>query len=61
MSSAPAVAIKGEQLSKLYKVYNKPMDLLKEIFTRREYHRPVWALRDVSFEINKGEVVGIIG
>src|SRR5687768_14711792 len=61
MSSTPDMVIQADKLGKMYKVYKKPHDLLKEILTRRCYHREVWALKDVSFEIKRGEVVGIIG
>ncbi|MDP3920812.1 MAG: ABC transporter ATP-binding protein [Candidatus Omnitrophota bacterium] len=56
-------AIRVEGLSKIYRLYDKPIDRLKEalhIF-RRKYHRDFFALQDVSFEIRKGESIGIIG
>lgn len=57
------IAIKVENLSKIYKLYNKPIDRLKESLNpgRKKYHRNHYALNDISFEINKGETVGIIG
>jgi ABC-type polysaccharide/polyol phosphate transport system ATPase subunit len=56
-------AICTERLSKVYKLYNKPVDRLKESINpfRRKYHRDFYALRDISFEVKKGETVGIIG
>ncbi len=56
-------AIKVENLSKVYKLYNKPVDRMKESLHpfRKRYHRDFYALNDVSFEIKKGETVGIIG
>jgi len=64
-------AIKVENLSKCYQIYNQPHDRLKQsIYPRlqrlsgqqpKQYHREFWALKDVSFEIKKGETVGIIG
>ena len=64
-------AIKVAGLSKCYQIYNKPHDRLKQsLFPRwqaligkapRQYFREFWALRDVSFEIKKGETVGIVG
>jgi ABC-type polysaccharide/polyol phosphate transport system ATPase subunit len=56
-------AIKAENLSKIYKLYNSPVDRLKESLHpfRRQYHHDFYALNDVSFEIKKGESVGIIG
>lgn len=64
-------AIKVEELSKRYQIYNRPEDRLKQSIIPRvqalmgrspkTYFHEFWALRDVSFEINKGETVGIIG
>jgi len=65
------IAIKVENLSKCYQIYNQPHDRLKQsIYPRlqrlvrqqpKQYFREFWALKDVSFEIKKGETVGIIG
>ena len=65
------VVIRVSNLSKCYAVYKKPQDRLKQsilprlyaLFRRRskQYYREFWALRDVSFEVEKGETVGIIG
>lgn len=46
---------------KKFKFYRKPSDRLKEIILRRKYHSEFWALQGISFEIKKGEVLGIIG
>lgn len=55
--------IEIESVSKLYKLYNRPGDRLKEVITfgRRRLHREHWALRDVTLEIKKGETFCIIG
>jgi lipopolysaccharide transport system ATP-binding protein len=65
------IAIKVDNLSKCYQIYDKPQDRLKQsIYPRlqhlagqqpKQYFREFWALKDVSFEIKKGETVGIIG
>jgi ABC-type polysaccharide/polyol phosphate transport system ATPase subunit len=65
------IAIKVENLSKCYQIYDKPNDRLKQFMLPRlqrmlgrkpkQYYRGFWALKDVSFEIKKGETVGIIG
>lgn len=57
------VAIKIDHVSKLYKLYDKPMDRLKESLglTRKKRYKEHYALQDVSFEVKKGETVGIIG
>lgn len=55
--------IKVENLSKVYKLYNKPIDRLKESLNpfKKKYHHDFYALKDINFEIKKGEAVGIIG
>jgi len=57
------IAIKVENLSKCYQIYDKPRDRLLQMIMRghRQYYREFWALKDVSFEIGKGETVGVIG
>lgn len=57
------IAIKVEQVSKVYKLYDKPIDRLKEslaIIKKVLYHEH-YALNNISFEIKSGETVGIIG
>jgi ABC-type polysaccharide/polyol phosphate transport system ATPase subunit/sporulation protein YlmC with PRC-barrel domain len=56
-------AIKVRNISKAYKLYKQPLDRLKESLHpfKKVYHSHFWALKDVSFEIQKGETVGIIG
>lgn len=50
-------------VSKIYKLYDKPMDRLKESLglTRKKMYREHYALNNVSFYVDKGETVGIIG
>jgi lipopolysaccharide transport system ATP-binding protein len=56
-------AVKVEGLSKCYQIYDHPQDRLKQMLMRgrKQYYRDFWALKDVTFEIKKGETVGIIG
>ena len=65
------IAIKVGNLSKCYQIYNQPHDRLKQSINPRmqrlfgklpkKYFREFWALKDVSFDVGKGETVGIIG
>lgn len=65
------IAIRVSNLSKCYQIYDAPRDRLKQFVLPRlqrmtgqaskQYYREFWALKDVSFEIKKGETVGIIG
>jgi len=55
--------IKVKDLSKRYRIYNNPKDRLNEIlfFNKVKRHTDFWALRNVSFDIQRGKTVGIIG
>lgn len=52
-----------ENVSKCYHVYNKNIDRLKQAFSfgQKQLYRDFWALRDVSFEVERGDTVGIVG
>ncbi len=56
-------AIQALALSKMYRVYRSPSARLKEMltFNRRSFHGEFWALEDVSFEVPRGGVFGVIG
>src|SRR2546423_8878504 len=56
-------ALRVQNVSKQYRIYATPGDRLKESITRGRLkrHQEFWALRDVSFEIEKGTTTGIIG
>ena len=51
------ISIKVENLSKCYEIYDR------QILCRggKKYYREFWALKDVSFDVRKGETVGVIG
>ena len=57
------IAISIENLSKVYRLYNKPIDRLKESLslTKKNYYKEHYALRNISFQVDKGEAVGILG
>jgi len=57
------IAIKVENLTKIYKLYDKPVDRLKESLHpfKKKYHREFYALKNLNFEVKEGETVGIIG
>lgn len=69
MSSDIAIEVRG--VSKSFQIYDKPSDRLKQFLVPRlmalfgkkhgYYFREFWALKDVSFEVKRGETVGIIG
>ena len=55
--------ISVQNVTKIYKLYDKPVDRLKESIHPfgKKYHKDFYALKDVSLEVKKGETVGIIG
>ena len=57
------IAISVRDLNKIYKLYDKPMDRLKEALglSRKKRYKEHYALRNVNMEIHQGETVGIIG
>lgn len=55
------MAIQVKDLSKVYKLYNKPSDRLKETLGFKVDAKEHHALKSVNFEVKKGETVGIIG
>ena len=67
--ASPAIRVSG--VSKCYPIYRTPRDRLKQFVlpalrriyaaSPRSYFQEFWALRDVSFEIRRGEIVGIVG
>lgn len=57
------IAIKINDVTKLYKLYDKPTDRLKESLglSKAKKYKEHYALRNVSFDVKRGECVGIIG
>ncbi len=69
--SSSDVAVRVDGVGKCYHIYETPRDRLKQFvlprirsaagLAPRQYHRDFWALRDISFELKRGEAMGIIG
>ena len=59
----PATAVEFSRVSKSYSIYAAPGDRLKELmtFNQRRFHTDYWALRDVSFEVQRGETFCVVG
>jgi lipopolysaccharide transport system ATP-binding protein len=65
------IAISVKNLSKCYEIYSSPSNRLKQFIVPKlrnllgkkavNYYREFWALKDISFEVKRGETVGIIG
>jgi lipopolysaccharide transport system ATP-binding protein len=58
-----SLALRVEGVSKQYRIYGRPGDRLAESLTRGRWkrHREFWALSDISFEVERGTTVGIVG
>ena len=61
MNIGSEFAIRTRGLSKAYKIYQRPMDLLLESLLPGDRHTLSWALRDVDLDVRRGEVVGVVG
>lgn len=57
------IAVKFENVSKFYKLYNSPKDRLKEALHPfgKKRHREFYALKNINLEVKKGEILGIVG
>ena len=53
--------IKVDHITKEFKLYHKPADRLKEIIFRRTMHRKFFALKGVSFQVEEGQSLGVVG
>lgn len=63
VSLAEDLAISVRNVSRSYMLFNRPQDRLKHAFWRgkKKFYHDFWALKDVSFDVKKGESIGIIG
>lgn len=58
------IAVSLKDVSKLYLLYDKPQDRLKQALFRRlgkNYARTFWALQDITLDVPRGTTLGIIG
>jgi len=66
MSSSPSASepiVSVHDLGKCHRIYDRPQDRLKQALLRgrRKYYREFWALRGISFDVHRGESLGIVG
>ena len=50
-----------KNITKVYKIYDSNINRLKELFTKKQYHKEFVANKDISFDLYEGETLGIIG
>jgi ABC-type polysaccharide/polyol phosphate transport system ATPase subunit len=55
------LAVKADSISKVYRLYDRPFDRLRELLFRGSRHRAFHALNNVSFELPSGGALGLIG
>lgn len=62
-TTKPRPIISVQNLSKVYKLYEKHIDRLKESIhpLKKKYHREFFALKNVGFHVGRGEIMGIVG
>jgi lipopolysaccharide transport system ATP-binding protein len=63
-AAPPEIAIDVRSVGKMYRIYDRPQDRLKQMLLwrfGRHYGHEFWALRDVSFQVPRGETMGIVG
>ena len=61
MSENTDIAIKVDSLNKVYRLYEQPIDRLKELLFRKSKHTDFVALQNISFCLSKGKTLGVIG
>ena len=53
--------LRVRDLGKEYRLYSSPRQRLKAVLTGRSTHQSHWALREVSFDLQRGQCIGIVG
>jgi lipopolysaccharide transport system ATP-binding protein len=63
MSSSNDIVIRARNLAKAYQLYNNEQQWLKQVLfgSFKTYYRSFWALKDINFEVRRGDSVGILG
>ena len=61
MNGNSRIALRVSDLTKIYRLYDQPIDRLKELLFQRPCHSDFVALRDVSFELPHGRTLGVVG
>ena len=60
-AASESSAVRAQDLSKTYRVYDSAAERLRELLFRRPRHRPFHALSGVSFDLRRGGALGVIG
>ncbi|OBZ13452.1 ABC transporter ATP-binding protein [Bacillus sp. FJAT-26390] len=58
-SDSPIISLTG--VSKSFKMYEKPIDRLKQSILRKKTYREFWSLKNITMSLHKGQTIGIIG
>ena len=63
MCSDTVSALTVTGLGKVYRIYNRPMDRIRELYSirGRKYHHEFTALENITFDVFQGETIGVIG
>lgn len=63
MNNPDNIVVSARDVTKKYRIFTSPKDRVKEALhpLRKRYHHDFWALKGVSFDIRKGQVIGILG